>query len=821
MQYASETYASGEKTDYAEDFKVLDSKVKKLMDDYRNTVKMTKQYLQPNPGVRIEDAVYDKFDLSLKNKAAKQPITALGNIFIQTGDGIGDTSLLGSALIATGEAQNDIGEFWTEFEDQVNSKWIKVLQKYIDVDLKDAADMRKKLEKARLDLDAQKAKVKKNVRTLNYTPNVDHKVEKETEKLKKAEAKFQRLYFSCDNRFKQITSESQDGILVDLMEYIQLQMSYFQKSLERLVGVLTNVTEQRRLVRRDRLAKNLAGIEAFALSDFRPSNADEVGLKAGDSVIVTNQDTGEDGYWEVNNGGVTGLCPSSFLGFYKGIANQDFYPQSEGDLGLKRGDEVIILNRDTGEPGIFQGFKDGAVGFFPSACVSLGNRPVSFAEPSQAVPSNSLLDPNNQLNASANQRNSIGGISRSPSVNSFVVEQTNSHILEALEQLSTAMMACSVGRLSSKAASYSEQLKDDLLSATQNLTDSARQLVTGAKGHMDEARLSTIAAQSSVDLNEVKDSVMRLASAIEDPQLQNMLLMGAGGIGTTLATLVSVSQCGEAELVAEKGKLMVQSIGKFMDVVENVSVAKPKGFEQLPGPSKPEDGVNKAGQSLEASSLDMERAIQNMNLIRNELNAKNPSEAIDADMVGEMADVTVIAKELIKAAILRKNDVQNIKSTSEFYNANTIWNDGFVSCAKSIADSVVSLVDTFSHYINDPSGGSTLNRIVAETNVALSMCRELDFSSRVKGADAPTHKSLVSASSKIQGSLRNIMDSARLAGLSSRTTDADDQQGFQGDKEGVRYKAAEIEHQERILAAEAALRAEQEKLQRLRKDVYK
>ncbi|RKO86824.1 hypothetical protein BDK51DRAFT_33004, partial [Blyttiomyces helicus] len=154
-----------------------------------------RQYLQPNPGLRVEDAVYDKLELTLKNKGAKQPISAFGNILVHTGQGMGDHTVFGKALIKTGEAQRDIGEYWTQFENETNRFWITTLQKYIDVDLKDAVVVRKKLEKARLDMDANKTRQRKTNRSLNYNANTEYKGEKEARKVKDAETKFQRVFY--------------------------------------------------------------------------------------------------------------------------------------------------------------------------------------------------------------------------------------------------------------------------------------------------------------------------------------------------------------------------------------------------------------------------------------------------------------------------------------------------------------------------------------------------------------------------------------------------------------------------------------------------
>lgn len=89
--------------------------MKGLKEDYKSIIKFGKQYLQPNPGLRIEEAVLDKLDVDKKNKVSKTPIGAFGDMLIVTGSNLGVENPLGAALKATGNVERVIGESWLQF----------------------------------------------------------------------------------------------------------------------------------------------------------------------------------------------------------------------------------------------------------------------------------------------------------------------------------------------------------------------------------------------------------------------------------------------------------------------------------------------------------------------------------------------------------------------------------------------------------------------------------------------------------------------------------------------------------------------------------
>lgn len=94
-----------------------------------------------------------------------------------------------------------------------------------------------------MDLDAQRTKTRKNARSINYTPDSEQRASKEAEKIQHLSAKFQRLYFSCEMRFRQLLSETQDGFLLDVIEFLRLHILYHKDSLQRLTGALVNVAD--------------------------------------------------------------------------------------------------------------------------------------------------------------------------------------------------------------------------------------------------------------------------------------------------------------------------------------------------------------------------------------------------------------------------------------------------------------------------------------------------------------------------------------------------------------------------------------------------
>ncbi|OUM63026.1 hypothetical protein PIROE2DRAFT_33440, partial [Piromyces sp. E2] len=54
-----------------------------------------------------------------------------------------------------------------------------------------------------------------------------------------------------------------------------------------------------------------------------------------------------------------------------GVAVYDYESKNDDELTFKVGDEITILNRETGEYGWYQGFNKGSIGFFPSNYIKL------------------------------------------------------------------------------------------------------------------------------------------------------------------------------------------------------------------------------------------------------------------------------------------------------------------------------------------------------------------------------------------------------------------------------------------------------------------
>jgi len=65
------------------------------------------------------------------------------------------------------------------------------------------------------------------------------------------------------------------------------------------------------------------------------------------------------------------LVPKSCIDFERGIAMYDYTSKNDDELNFKVGDEIIVLNKETGENGWYQGFNKGLIGFFPSNYIKL------------------------------------------------------------------------------------------------------------------------------------------------------------------------------------------------------------------------------------------------------------------------------------------------------------------------------------------------------------------------------------------------------------------------------------------------------------------
>ncbi|KAG4098466.1 hypothetical protein H8356DRAFT_1308042 [Neocallimastix lanati (nom. inval.)] len=186
-----------------------------------------------------------------------------------------------------------------------------------------------------------------------------------------------------------ICNETQDAILVDIMNFVRLQKKLHQDNVSKLDAIMKKIIKSHKTNRWNAIRDNKIGIQAYVRKNYKARNMDEVNLKVGQKVIIINQETELKNYWEVIVGGKNGLVPKDCIVFERGIAIFNYESKNEDELNFLVGDEITILNKETGEFGWYQGFNKGSIGFFPSNYIKLIH--LDFIPPEDSIIDESFL----------------------------------------------------------------------------------------------------------------------------------------------------------------------------------------------------------------------------------------------------------------------------------------------------------------------------------------------------------------------------------------------------------------------------------------------
>uniref|UniRef100_A0A3B5KSL9 SH3-domain GRB2-like endophilin B1b n=2 Tax=Takifugu rubripes TaxID=31033 RepID=A0A3B5KSL9_TAKRU len=122
-------------------------------------VSQTEVLLQPNPGSRFEDRLYEQLDWRIPSRPRAQE--SLGEQMIQAGLEMGPNTPYGKALLRCGEAQKQLGEAERKFVQSTNILFLTPLRNFTDAEYRSIQDERRMLLNKRLDLDIAKTRLKK------------------------------------------------------------------------------------------------------------------------------------------------------------------------------------------------------------------------------------------------------------------------------------------------------------------------------------------------------------------------------------------------------------------------------------------------------------------------------------------------------------------------------------------------------------------------------------------------------------------------------------------------------------------------------------
>uniref|UniRef100_A0A3P9LDS2 BAR domain-containing protein n=1 Tax=Oryzias latipes TaxID=8090 RepID=A0A3P9LDS2_ORYLA len=179
-------------------------------------ITQTEVLLQPNPGARLEDRLYEHLEWSAPPRPRAHEL--LGEEMVQAGLEVGSTTPYGTALMRCGGTQKQLGETERKFVQSVNIHFLTPLRSFTEGEYRAIQNERKMLVNKRLDLDIAKSRLMKA-----------HQADREA----RAEMEL-RICQSLFDRQAEITRRLLEGLssshishMRSLTDFVDAQASYF------------------------------------------------------------------------------------------------------------------------------------------------------------------------------------------------------------------------------------------------------------------------------------------------------------------------------------------------------------------------------------------------------------------------------------------------------------------------------------------------------------------------------------------------------------------------------------------------------------------
>ncbi|XP_047135621.1 endophilin-B1 isoform X4 [Hydra vulgaris] len=160
-QFTEEQVGSAEKTQYDAQFENQVMQAEKTRHLTEKLLKQAEAMIQPNPGYRIEEFLFEKLDK--KTPARPTNSFVLGETMLDASQEIGPGTSYGFALGKVGTGLKKIGNAEKDFMQKTVAHYLHPLKNFLDIEMKTISKEKRALDIKRLDLDACKNKVRKAV----------------------------------------------------------------------------------------------------------------------------------------------------------------------------------------------------------------------------------------------------------------------------------------------------------------------------------------------------------------------------------------------------------------------------------------------------------------------------------------------------------------------------------------------------------------------------------------------------------------------------------------------------------------------------------
>jgi len=221
-QFSQEKMGSAVKTEYDQEFAALAARVECTKNSINSTANASRNFIQPNVGARLEDMFNEKVTgkgSAIDKRASYADL--LGSSMKSGGQEIGETTQVGQTMVEVGGTFERIGMLEREYLSDVYTKFFKPFSNHLQVEWGNVTTEKRRLELARLDLDAAKAKV----RTAR-TPEV---MQQNEQKVRESQAAFDRQFEQTKILLTDADRKSGEFCHY-LEEFIRSQMNFHEQA---------------------------------------------------------------------------------------------------------------------------------------------------------------------------------------------------------------------------------------------------------------------------------------------------------------------------------------------------------------------------------------------------------------------------------------------------------------------------------------------------------------------------------------------------------------------------------------------------------------
>jgi len=221
-QFSQEKMGNAVRTEYDLEYIQLSARVEATQNNINKSSNAARNFLQPNAAARLEDMFNEK--ITGRGNAMDSRSTyseLLGNHMKVGGQEIGDNTQVGQSLVEVGETFVRLGMMEKEYLKDVYENFFKPFSNHLQVEWSNINTEKRRLDLARLDLDAAKSKVRGA-----RTPEV---MQQNEQKVRECQAAFDRQYEQTKILLTDADRKSAE-FTTHLEEFIRSQINFHENA---------------------------------------------------------------------------------------------------------------------------------------------------------------------------------------------------------------------------------------------------------------------------------------------------------------------------------------------------------------------------------------------------------------------------------------------------------------------------------------------------------------------------------------------------------------------------------------------------------------